>query len=178
MDFLGRLFYLFISRACSSISRQASWTTVISQHNVCLFLLFWKETTCCLCASLVFMCLFHCILSEEVTIWGMVHALCIIHKGVSYVLMVQMIVSVNLNKSAYLKYFLDIFFMLTAHRWTLSFLWLFCSSNTVHTVFLLRPQLYISTFLFFFFFFKDHIVAHSMVYSWFFCLLVLVCGNF
>lgn len=115
--------------------------------------------------------------SEEVTIWGMVHALCVIHKGVSYVLMVQMIVSVNLNKSAYLKYFLDIFSMLTAHRWTLSFLWLFCSSNTVHTVFLLRPQLYISTFLFFFFF-KDHIVAHSMVYSWFFCLLVLVCGNF
>lgn len=89
--------------------------------------------------------------SEEVTIWGVVHALCVIHKGVSYVLMVQMIVSVNLNKSAYLKYFLDIFFMLTAHRWTPSFLWLFCSSNTVHTVFLLRPQLYISTFLFFFF---------------------------
>lgn len=107
----------------------------------------------------------------------MVHALCVIHKGVSYVLMVQMIVSVNLNKSAYLKYFLDIFSMLTAHRWTLSFLWLFSSSNRVHTVSseTSAVHFYIS---FFFFFFKDHIVAHSMVYSWFFCLLVLVCGNF
>lgn len=68
--------------------------------------------------------------------------LCVIHKGVSCVLTVQIIISVNLNKSAYQKYFLDSFFTLTAHSWTLSCLWLHCASNSESTLvrmLILRP---------------------------------------
>lgn len=113
MHFLGKLFYLFVSRACSSISQAGK----LSHQDF---------TTWCLPVSsllernnLLPSCLPRLPLYAFISLYSLslrrslYEAWCVglslIHKGVSCVLTVQMIINVNLNKSAYQKYFLDLF---------------------------------------------------------------------
>lgn len=91
----------------------------------CLFLLFLKETACCLPAFLASFSVYSfCCCTFSV--WGGHYmrqwcvSWCVIPKAVSHVLTVQTIISVNLNNQLLPKMFSRYFFTLTAHHWTLS----------------------------------------------------------